>query len=108
MSRFIVTLSDEERAALERVRAKLGQRSHADTVRLLVKQADSQVSPAEAALELQRLSPAGDRINMPSAQTRALEQAVKNDVREQAGANRVAVPLAGTFERKPMQKGRSK
>lgn len=42
MSRFIVSLTDDERTALERVRAAGGFRSHADAVRGLIRRADGE------------------------------------------------------------------
>jgi hypothetical protein len=40
MSRFIMTLSDEEKTALERVRAKMGVKSNAEAVRRLIAEVD--------------------------------------------------------------------
>lgn len=46
MGRLIFDLSEEERAALERLRIRFGLRSHAETLRQLIRDADGGVSQA--------------------------------------------------------------
>jgi hypothetical protein len=55
MSRFIVTLSDEERAQLEAIRSANGLRSQADAVRWLIFVEAGRMAPADPA-EVNRIA----------------------------------------------------
>lgn len=46
MGKLLFELSDDDRAALERVRIKMGLRSHAETLRALISEADGGVALA--------------------------------------------------------------
>lgn len=86
---MIFGLTDEERAALERVRAARGYRSHAETLRALVRWADEEPEGGPSAVRPSRL---GKTAHLLTPADFARE------------AKSLSVPLAGTFERKPMQK----
>jgi len=48
MGKLLFELSDDDRAALERVRVRMGLRSHAETLRALISGADGGAVPAAA------------------------------------------------------------
>lgn len=85
---FNIKLDQDDRERLERIRIDLGLRSHADAIRALIR---GWAGPAQKPPQLGPvLGPLTGRVPDPSEKPS------------------VSVPLAGTFDRKPMQKGTKK
>jgi hypothetical protein len=91
MGRMIFDLTDEDRALLEAHRIRMGKRSHAEALRALIRGP----GPSRAAEKI-------------AAGLADATQIAKGAADPATYKSTVTVPLAGTFTRKPYQKGRKK
>lgn len=100
MGRMIFDLTDEDRDALEAIRKHRGHRSHAETLRELIRQAASSGLPTpEQQAEMKAVVIAKQALaRMPK--TRSPKEGVAA-----LNAHLSGVPLAGTFKRPIYQKG---
>ena len=92
MPKKLFDLTDDDLATLERLRAKHGLRSHAETLRALIR---GEVIPG--LIEMPEPAQVVEITPLPKDAPRFIKGEIEP-------ARSPSVPLAGTFERKPMQK----